>query len=164
MRRYARSLTRDDTLADDVVQEALLKAIEKKESFRAGGVMKKWLFAIVHNVFISGKRRERAEARRDDRLAATIAEPCPPVGSVSEQGELLAQIAQGFARLPEHQREILRLVVVEGRSYQEAADMLDLPIGTVMSRLNRARVAMREGDSGWRGGRSVPLRLVGGGE
>ena len=73
MRRYARSLARDDQDADDVVQDALLRAIERRDTFRAEGNRRGWLLAIVHNVFVSGTRRRAAEARRNDRFADTLA-------------------------------------------------------------------------------------------
>lgn len=158
MRRYARSLTRDDHLADDLVQDALLRALEKRSSFRPDGSRKGWLLTIVHNIFISGLRRRKAEASRDERFAETLLGRLEPE---QEQVAYLNHVARAFAALPEHQRDVLHLVAVEGLSYQQVARILDIPIGTVMSRLSRARSAIRRQDdegSGRQGG----LRIVGG--
>lgn len=155
MRRYARSLCADASRADDVVQDALLKAMEKRASFDAQRSRRAWLLAIVHNVFVSGLRRQRAEAQRDQRFAESLIEQTQP-----EQRGRLAEVARSFAALPESQREVLHLVAVEGLSYQQAAEVLGVPIGTVMSRLSRARAALRTLDTAERG---ASLRIVGGG-
>jgi RNA polymerase sigma factor (sigma-70 family) len=155
MRRYARALTRDDQDADDVVQDAILRAIERKKSFKPEFSRRRWLLAIVHNVFISGKRREAAEARRNDRFAETL-ERNPDLEQ--EQRVRLSRIASAYASLPEHHRAVLHLTAVEGLTYQEVADVLDIPVGTVMSRLSRAREALKQREQG-----SSPLRIVGGG-
>lgn len=159
MRRYARSLTRDDQAADDVVQDALLRAMEKRASFRPDGSRRGWLLAIVHNIFVSSKRREAAEARRNDRFAQMLV---TELGSEQEQVAQLNEVARAFAALPTQQREVLHLVAVESVSYQDAAHILGVPIGTVMSRLSRARAALRvfreEGDAKLKG----TLRVVGG--
>lgn len=156
MRRYARSLARDDQDADDVVQDALLRAIERKATYQPERSRTRWLLAIVHNVFISGKRRQAAEARRNDRFAETLLSSVDPR---QEEHMRLAEIARGFAALPEPQRAVLHLTVIEGMSYQEAAGVLGVPIGTIMSRLSRARSALREDRTGKAGSH---LRLVGG--
>ena len=158
MRRYARSLARDDQDADDVVQDALLRAIERHRSYRPGHGRRRWLLAIVHNVFVSGKRREAAEARRNDRFAETLMAHVDPE---QERRAHLARIARSFAALPEHQRAVLHLVAVEGISYQAAANVLGVPVGTVMSRLARARAALRDGENGQEPG-AAQLRVVGG--
>lgn len=155
MRRYARSLARDDQDADDVVQDALIRAIERKATYQPERSRTRWLLAIVHNVFVSGKRREAAETRRNDRFAETLLSSVDPQ---QEEHVRLAEIARGFAALPDAQRSALHLTAIEGMSYQQAADVLGVPIGTVMSRLSRARVALREGQTGKAGPR---LRLVG---
>jgi RNA polymerase sigma-70 factor (ECF subfamily) len=141
MRRYARSLTRDDTDADDVVQDALLRAIERQATYQQGRSRRRWLLAIVHNVFFSAKRREASEARRNSRFAETLVDQLEPA---QEEHARLAEIARQFAALPEHHREVLHLTAIEGFSYQQAAETLDVPVGTVMSRLSRARAALRE--------------------
>lgn len=156
MRRYARALARDDVDADDVVQDALLRAIERKATYQPDRSRTRWLLAIVHNVFVSGKRRQAAETRRNDRFAETLLSSVDPQ---QEDHMRLAEIAHGFATLPDAQREVLHLTAIEGLSYQQAADILGIPIGTVMSRLSRARAALRDGNTE----KGHPhLRLVGG--
>jgi len=156
MRRYARSLTRDEQAADDVVQDALLKALEKRHLFRPDGSRRGWLLAIVHNIFVSTRRREEARARRDTRFARMLTDHLDPD---QEHAATLQQVARAFAALPEHYRAILHLVAVEGQSYQEAAAILDIPIGTVMSRLSRARAALRQAEG------AMPEKAgIGGGE
>ena len=141
LRRYARALTRDETAADDLVQEALVRALERAETFERGRSLKTWLLAIVHNQFITGVRRRDAEQRRD---AAFALEQRDRQGHLDQEVVLyLRQIGALFDALPEHHRSILHLIVVEGLSYQEAADALGIAIGTVMSRLSRARAALR---------------------
>lgn len=156
MRRYARSLARDHQEADDVVQDALLRAMERQQTFHQERSRRRWLLAIVHNVFISGKRRAAAETRRNDRFAETLTAHVEPDQDYRAQ---LEQVARIFAGLPEHHRAVLHLVAVEGLSYQEAADILGVSIGTVMSRLARARANMRAKQAVKA---PVPLRVVGG--
>jgi RNA polymerase sigma-70 factor (ECF subfamily) len=156
MRRYARSLARDDQDADDVVQDALVRAIEGQETFQPARGRRQWLLAIVHNVFISGKRREAAEARRNARFAETMV---AHLGADQEHRARLTQLAQALAAMPHHHRSVLHLVAVEGLTYQEAAEVLDVPVGTVMSRLARARAALRAQQDG---PGEQKLRVVGG--
>jgi RNA polymerase sigma-70 factor (ECF subfamily) len=158
MRRYARSLTRDESAADDVVQEALLKALEKRGTFRPDGSRRGGLLAIVHNIFVSNRRREIAEANRNARFAETMINHLAPD---QEYAACLREVAQAFAALPEPHRAILHLVAVEGQSYQEAAAILGIPVGTVMSRLSRARAALRRAQGLEAGGQGA-LRIVGG--
>jgi RNA polymerase sigma-70 factor (ECF subfamily) len=153
MRRYAHVLTRHREDSDDIVQDALVRAIERQATYDPQRSRRRWLLAIVHNVFISAKRRETAEAQRNIRFAQTLLSQVDPE---QEQMARLNEVARSFAALPDGQRAVLQLVAVEGMSYQEAADILDVPIGTVMSRLSRARSAIRERDT------SPQLRIVGG--
>jgi len=141
LRRYARALTRDHAAADDLVQEALLRAIERAGTYRSGGSLRAWLAGILHNCFISGRRRQAAEARRDETFAG-LHETAGQEGD-QEHAAQLALVADRFYGLPEPQRSVIHLVAVEGLSYQEAASALGVPIGTVMSRLSRARAALR---------------------
>ena len=158
MRRYARSLTRDESAADDVVQDAILKALEKRDSFRPDGSRRGWLLAIVHNIFVSRLRREQSEANRTARFAEAMIDRIEPD---QEHAALLHEVAQAFAALPEHHRAVLHLIAVEGQSYQEAAAILGVPVGTVMSRLSRARAALRRAQ-GMEAGESPGLRIIGG--
>ncbi len=157
LRRYARALTRDETAADDLVQDALLLAIERNDTFRPGGSLRAWLASIVHNRFISDQRRRRAETQRDAALADVATEQAR--AGHQESALLLADLAARFAGLPEAQRSALHLVAVEGLSYQETATALGVPIGTIMSRLSRARATLRADESP---ARTNPFRIVGG--
>ncbi len=140
LRRYARALMRDESAAEDLVHDALLRAYERRSSFRLGGNLRGWLLSILHNTFIDHHRRRLAEEKRDAE-SALLAETALP--AEQESAVRLRQIQQAFLHLPEEQRAALHLVAVEGLPYQEAADALGIPIGTLMSRLGRARAALR---------------------
>jgi len=145
LRRYARSLTRDESQAEDLVQDTLVRAYERRSTFRPGGNLRGWLLSILHNTFIDDRRRHAAEARRAQSLAEHV-ESSTPAGQ--ESRVRLQQVQQAFLSLPEEQRAVLHLVAIEGLSYQEAAATLDIPIGTLMSRLGRARAALRAFEAG----------------
>lgn len=159
MRRYARALTRGDQTADDLVHDALLRAYDGAATFRSGNMLRGWLLTIVRNSFISAMRRSKSEAVRDANYSA-IAEAHAEGGQ--EHAAYLAQIARRFADLPEQQRAVLHLIAVEGLNYQEAAVVLDIPIGTVMSRLSRARAALRSIEESAERQAATSLRIVGG--
>jgi RNA polymerase sigma-70 factor (ECF subfamily) len=143
LRRYARSLTRDESQAEDLVQDTLVRAYERRGSFRVGNNLRAWLLSILHNTFIDERRK--AEGLRLERLAeiATLTVPADQESRVRFQ-----QIRQAFLSLPDEQRAALHLVAVEGLSYQEAATALGIPTGTLMSRLGRARAALRAFEAG----------------
>jgi RNA polymerase sigma factor (sigma-70 family) len=145
LRRYARSLTRGDQGADDLVHDALLRAYEKRETYRAGGSLRTWLFSIVHSVFVDDWRRRESEARRDEKHVIL-----PSMAGLGDPESRLRvkQVLDMFVTLPDEQRAALHLVAVEGLSYHEAADSLGVPIGTLMSRLARARAALRDRETG----------------
>lgn len=155
--RYARALTRDETAAEDLVHDSLLRAYEKRASLRPGVDARPWLFTIMHNLFVSGWRKSAAESRRNQR-APGPSEVSPPS---QEHALRLRAVTDAFKELSTEHRAVLHLVVVEGHSYQAAAETLDIPIGTLISRLSRARAALRERER--LPGRSdgTPLRLVG---
>lgn len=148
MRRYARSLTRDETAAEDLVHEALVRAYEKRSTFRLGGNLRAWMLSILHNTFIDGQRRQKAEERRMSETAE-LAESWLPASQ--ESAMRLQQIKQAFLRLPHEQRSALHLVAIEGMKYREAADALGISMGTLMSRLGRARAALRSFEEGGTG-------------
>lgn len=156
LRGYARALTRDAGAADDLVQEALLRAYERASTYRPGNSLRSWLLSIVHNLFIDHKRREASEQRRNARLSEFRDDK---VEGDQETAVYLAEVATRFAALSEEHRAVLSLIGVQGLSYQEAATALGTPVGTVMSRLYRARAALREPDTDNEAG---GLRLIGG--
>lgn len=154
LRRYARALTRDEAGADNLVHDALVRAYERRATFRAGGSLRAWLLSILHNTFLDARRRRAADLRRDAQ-AAQLTEPAVPAGQ--ESSVRLQQLRRAFMALPEEQRAALHLVTIEGLAYQQAADTLAIPIGTLMSRLGRARAALRAFEAS--GGPAQPAAL-----
>ena len=135
LRRYAWALLRDRNAADDLVQDTLLRALDRIDTVEPGADPRAWLFTIMHNLNVSHWRRARVRADiAVEKADADMATPPPQQASAE-----LRDVLRGLELLPEEQRQILRLVAVEGMSYGEAARILGLPIGTVMSRLSRAR-------------------------
>ena len=166
LRRYARSLCRDQNEADDIVQETLERALRGIEQFREDRDLRAWLFGILHNVFIS---RTRAVARSNRHHAEIRSLSDASLPSSQEQASDLRRVLALVEMLPVEQRQVLLLVSMEGFSTAEVADQLGLPVGTIRSRLARGREALRssclsledraEGQTGERG-RS--FRVVGG--
>jgi RNA polymerase sigma-70 factor, ECF subfamily len=139
LRRYARFLLRDHEAADDLVQDTLLRAVSRVHLWRPGN-LRGWLFTILRNLHLN---RRRDAGRRPTLLQlAEGDEPRTADDQVSrvEVSEALA----AFRRLSEEQREVMFLVVVQGLRYREAADLLGVQLGTVMSRLARARERLRQ--------------------
>ncbi|MCM2453366.1 sigma-70 family RNA polymerase sigma factor [Agrobacterium vitis] len=153
LRRYALSLVRNADEAEDLVNDALVRAYEHQNSFRRGGNIRQWLFSILHNTHVDSLRRRRSAARRD-ALAADLVDPV--IGAEQEHVVRLAQGRRAFLDLPEEQRQALHLVAIEELSYQEAADGLNIPVGTLMSRLARARARLRELEMTDAGRRALP--------
>ncbi|MCE4224459.1 sigma-70 family RNA polymerase sigma factor [Methylobacterium sp. C25] len=140
LRRYARSLTRDALKADDLVHDTLVKALEAKGSLRANTNLRTWMMTVLHNVFIDEQRRKKVEARHADVLVQLSDDVALP----AQEGQVrLSQIRKAFETLPEEQRAALHLVTLEGMAYADAAAVLGIPIGTLMSRLGRGRAALR---------------------
>lgn len=156
LRGYARALTRDAGAADDLVQEALLRAYERASTYRADRSLRSWLLSILHNLFIDQKRRESSEQRRNAKLSQ-LSEGMVASGG-QEQAVLLREVSARFEALPEEHRAVISLISVQGLSYHEAATALGVPVGTVMSRLHRARAALREPQAA----ESTRLHIVGG--
>jgi RNA polymerase sigma factor (sigma-70 family) len=154
LRRYAWALLRDGEAADDLVQDCLERAVARWRSRRRDGDLKAWLFAIQHNLFIDGLRRKRRELLRVDEDLSGIAEP----GIEQESRAALRDILACLDALPVEQRSVVLLVGVEDLSYEEAARVLAIPIGTVMSRLSRGREKLRRMLDG--GGVQPVLRRV----
>lgn len=140
LRRYARSLVRNGPDAEDLVQDALVRAYERRASFRSGGSLKNWLLSILHNTHVDRLRASRA--RRSDQMES-LDEFSAILPAGQEDAVHLADVRRAFLALPEEQRAALHLVAVEELSYQEAAEALNIPLGTLMSRLSRARARLR---------------------
>ncbi|MBP1181874.1 sigma-70 family RNA polymerase sigma factor [Methylobacterium sp. PvR107] len=147
LRRYARSLTRDTLRADDLVHDTLVRALEMQGTLRPNTNLRTWMMTVLHNAFIDEQRRRQVEARHADTLVRMSDDMAPP----AQEGRVrLAQIRQAFLTLPEEQRAALHLVTLEGMAYADAAAVLGIPIGTLMSRLGRGRAALRAFEEGAR--------------
>jgi RNA polymerase sigma-70 factor (ECF subfamily) len=135
LRRYARALTRDVEAADDLVQDTLVRALRSEHLFH-GGDIRSWLYTILANL---NRNRLRSLSRRP--VFTSLDEGDAPGASAPETGA--RDIERALALLVDEQRSALLLVVLEGLSYREVADIQGVPIGTVMSRLARARAQIR---------------------
>ena len=157
LRRYAFALTRDRAEADDLVQDALLRGHEQRRQLAPGKAPGPWLRAILRNRFLDRRRHDMAEARRE----AEFARLAPQAQDAPQEDALrLSQLRAAFLELPDDQREALALIAVEGLSYAEAGRLLQVPPGTVMSRVSRARARLRAFEEG-----AAPrpaLRIIGG--
>jgi len=138
LRRYARALLGDRHAADDLVQDTLERAWNKFHLWRPGSDLRAWLFAIMHNVFVNQVRSKRSESE-------TAMEELPVVAVRATQSDALeiADVERALRALSDEQREVLVLVAIEQMTYDEVSRALAIPIGTVMSRLSRARERMR---------------------
>ncbi len=139
LRRYARALTGERYAADDLVQDTLERACNKLHLWRRGSDLRAWLFTIMHNVFINQVRGRKGSANipLDDEIMALPGHSAP-----ADRLEV-RDLDAALARLSDEQREVLLLVALEQLSYEETAKVLGIPIGTVMSRLSRARERLR---------------------
>lgn len=138
MRRYARALCADAARADDLVQDALERALLKAELWH-GGSLRAWLFTLMHHVFVNQWKQSRhMEYRPDDEL------PELPVRAEQQDGLDLRDLERALGKLSPEHREVLLLVGLEELSYEECATVIGTPIGTVMSRLARARDKLRQ--------------------
>ncbi|CZT34163.1 RNA polymerase sigma-70 factor, ECF subfamily [Rhizobium sp. 9140] len=140
LRRYARSLVRNPDDAEDLVQDALMRAYERRPSFRQGANLRTWLMSVLHNTHIDSLRRKRSQTQRVEE-AALLSQGVHHSGA--EDVVRLGQLREAFFSLPEEQRAALHLVAIDEMSYQDAARVLDIPVGTLMSRLSRARARLR---------------------
>ncbi|MFK3797162.1 RNA polymerase sigma factor [Pseudomonas sp. NPDC088444] len=140
LRRFAVSLTRDHSSADDLVQSSLERALSGWGTKRPDGDLRAWLFSIMYRQFLDAHRKSRRYSRmlelftggRDDHYEPSV-----------ERTVVAQSTLQAFERLNAEQRALLLWVSVEGLSYKEVAEILDVPVGTVMSRLSRARQTLR---------------------
>ncbi|WP_430423220.1 sigma-70 family RNA polymerase sigma factor [Phenylobacterium sp.] len=138
LRAFARTLCGDATAADDLAQDAMMKAWDARASFQMGTNMKAWTFMILRNQFYSEKRRSWRQSQLDqeaaERTLVAVDDPEAPVA--------LDELRLGLAMLPPEQREALILVGAGGFAYEEAADICNCAVGTVKSRVSRARRAL----------------------
>jgi len=145
LRRYARALLHDPNRADDLVQETLLRGLEKSHLYTSGTDLRAWLFTIMHNQYVNSVRRS---VRQRDTIVVErvhLVSPAPQLSKLE-----LRDLESAIARLPAEQRETLLLIGLEGMSYEEVAQICGVPIGTVRSRLHRAREGLRRMmEDGW---------------
>lgn len=141
LRRYARALLHDPARADDLVQDTLVRALSKQDLWQPGTNLRAWLFTVMHNLHVTGLRRSARDGTMVDveDISLTLIATTDPTAS-----RQLSELENAIARLPVEQREVLLLVGLEGVQYDEAAMILCVPIGTVRSRLSRARVTLRK--------------------
>jgi len=139
LRRYARVLARGEQDAEDLVQACLERALRKFHLWQSERKLRSWLFSIMHNIHVDGTRRlacARPPLSFDD-----VAEPSQ-MADQEDRAEV-AKVLEAVGRLPDDLRDVLVLVAIRELSYAEAAEALDIPLGTLMSRLNRARERLR---------------------
>ena len=140
LRRYSRALTRDTQRADDLVQDTLVRALMKQDRWEPGTNLRAWLFTLMHNQFVNNVRRANREAGTiniDDVSSSLVATTDP---TASRQ---LYELERALGQLAAEQREVILLVGLEGFSYEDAAKILAVPVGTVRSRLSRGRESLR---------------------
>jgi len=140
LRRYATALTNDPVRADDLVQDTLERAMRKRRQWRGKGSLRSWLFRILYRQFLNGIS---ARNRQPELLAANDEMPTGAADATQDDRMVCSEISEAMQRLPQGQRAALVLTVVEGLAYDEAADVLDIPVGTLRSRLSRARETLR---------------------
>jgi RNA polymerase sigma-70 factor (ECF subfamily) len=141
LRRYARYLTRNVDNADDLVQDCVVRAIEKIDTFEPGTNLRAWLVVILRNAFFTTCRKK---TREDQSLTMLKQAAVHVIPAQQEEAMTLSEVEDAFLKLSPDHREVLTLVVIEGMSYEQVADVLDVSIGTVKSRLSRARSALNQ--------------------
>lgn len=142
LRRYARALIGDRAAADDLVQDTLERAWTKLHLYRTGTNLRAWLFTVMHNVHVNRVRGRRPDEPLDEQMQELV------VSAPAADYLVLRDLDRALARLPDEQREVLLLVVLEDMSYEQTAEALAIPVGTVMSRLSRAREKVRNSMTG----------------
>lgn len=138
LRRYARALVGDRAAADDLVQDTLERAWSRIAQWRAGTDLRAWMFGIMHNLRVDQLRRPGLNTSSWDDEDIEV-----PVRATQTDGIELEELADAIRRLPEEQRSVLLLVALEEMRYEDVARTLNIPVGTVMSRLARGRERLR---------------------
>lgn len=138
LRRYARALTGDRRSADDLVQDTLERAWSKLHLWRRESDMRAWMFSIMHNTFINQIRKNRLDTVSLDEDALQV-----PERATQEDFLEMRDLASAIGKLPYEYREVILLIGLEQMSYEETAQVLGIPLGTVMSRLSRGRERLR---------------------
>ena len=139
LRRYARALTGDGSRADDLVQDTLVRAIAKQHRWQCGTNLRAWLFTIMHNQNVNVVRASVRQGVAVDEASPYLVVRSDPMGALS-----LRDFDRALARIPADQRRVILLIGLEDITYEEAAAILDVPIGTIRSRLSRGRELLRK--------------------
>ena len=138
LRRYAMTLARSASEADDLAQASCERALKAQAQFQEGTRLDAWLFSIARNLWIDALRKRQREGRTEE-IDAHLDLPGEDGRQVNEVALTVDSVQQALAQMPEEHRRLLMLICVEGCSYRDASEQLAIPIGTVMSRLSRAR-------------------------
>jgi RNA polymerase sigma factor (sigma-70 family) len=141
LRRFARGLAGDAALADDLVQDCLERALAKEHLYDPARPLRAWLYAVLRNLYVSGLRRKGRSG-----VVKSVDDLAPEEEAVAGEQEdhaAVRSIAEALDRLPHLHREVILLVALEDMSYREVAEIIGVPVGTVMSRLSRARGVLR---------------------
>ncbi|MDX1401354.1 MAG: sigma-70 family RNA polymerase sigma factor [Kiloniellales bacterium] len=141
LRRYARYLSRNTDQADDLVQECLLRAIAKIDSWEPGTNLQARLIVILRNIFLNECRRAKRERVSLEGLKSAETAQIP---AQQDAGLILAELEEAFMSLSDDHREVLTLVVIQGMTYEQTAEILGVTMGTIKSRLSRARTRLSE--------------------
>lgn len=141
LRRYAMTLTRSSSEADDLAQASCERALKAQTQFQEGTRLDAWLFSITRNLWIDALRKRQREGRVEE-IDAHLDLPGEDGRQVNEVALTVDSVQQALAQMPEDHRRLLMLICVDGCSYRDASEQLAIPIGTVMSRLSRARQAL----------------------
>lgn len=158
LRRFARALSGDQALADDLVQDCLERALGRLHTWRENTNMRAWLFTILRNLYFNQLRssaRRPTETTFDEGPELTTG-----TAPTQEQGLVLRDLGTALELLPDQHREVILLIGLEGMNYKDTADILEVPVGTVMSRLSRGRATLKSlMDGGDRGGKPSLRRV-----
>ncbi|PCH82055.1 MAG: RNA polymerase subunit sigma [Hyphomicrobiales bacterium] len=140
LRRYARGLCRDQELADDLVQDCVERAIRKQRLWKPTGSVQSWMFRMMLNIHRNQLKsgRNKLDSRSVEMLDIDMPQAPEQPGRLA-----LTEVSNALAKIPDDQKQALLLVVLEGFSYADAAKILDIPVGTLMSRISRARSQLR---------------------
>jgi len=138
LRRFAYALTGSEDAGDDLVQSACERALRNSDSFQAGTRLDSWMYRIIQNLWLDDRRKQKVRGTQIDTENAMLSDQGTEARRLDDR-VTLAQVRIAVEALPEDQRSVLVLVAIEGMNYREAAKILGIPVGTIMSRLSRAR-------------------------
>lgn len=144
LRRYALFLTRNEERSEDLIQDCLVRAMAHSDSWAPGTNLRSWLMTILHNIFINQVKKRRPFLTADGDIDASLASAGNQSAGNQEVRHEVRDLRRAYRRLSSDHQQIVRLICLEQREYREVAGMLDIPVGTVRSRLCRAREHLKE--------------------